>query len=49
MEKAKAALSQAVPVLREGIIPNPTAKRLDQFREVFRLKHYSLLAEEADA
>jgi hypothetical protein len=46
MEKAKAEFYQAVPVLREGIIPNPKKKLLDQVREVIRLKHYSIRTEQ---
>ena len=30
---------------REGVIPNPNLKLLDQVREVMRFKHYSLLTE----
>ena len=30
---------------REGVIPNPKAKLLDQLREVMRVKHYSLRTE----
>lgn len=32
---------------REGVIPNPKAKLLDQVREVMRVKHYSIRTEEA--
>ena len=46
MEKAKAELSHGGTVRRDGIIPNPKKKLLDQVREVIRLKHYSLRTEQ---
>ena len=46
MEKAKAELSHRVTVPREGIVPNPKKKLLDQVREVIRLKHYSIRTEQ---
>ena len=32
---------------KEGFIPNPKLKLLDQLREVLRFKHYSIRTEEA--
>src|ERR1044071_6979083 len=42
MEKAKAAYHS-----RDGVVPNPKLKLLDQVREVIRLKHYSIRTEDA--
>jgi integron integrase len=44
MERTKAEWRQ--DRLREGIIPNPKARLLDQVREVMRLKRYSLRTEQ---
>jgi integron integrase len=46
MEPAKAEVSQCVPVVRDGIVPNPKKRLLDQVREVIRLKHYSIRTEQ---
>ncbi|MEO8427630.1 MAG: phage integrase N-terminal SAM-like domain-containing protein [Verrucomicrobiota bacterium] len=46
MEKAKAELSHRVTVAREGFIPNPKRKLLDDVRDVVRLKHHSLRTEQ---
>ena len=46
MEKAKAEMPPGAPVRREGIVPNPKKKLLDQVREVIRLKHYSIRTEQ---
>src|SRR5437762_2573963 len=42
MEKAKAAYHS-----RDGVVPNPKLKLLDQVREVIRVKHYSIRTEDA--
>jgi len=42
MEEAKAAYHS-----RDGIVPNPKLKLLDQVREVIRVKHYSIRTEDA--
>ncbi|MFO1488010.1 MAG: integron integrase [Verrucomicrobiota bacterium] len=39
--------AKAAFVVREGIIPNPKLKLLDQVREVCRLRHFSLRTEQA--
>ena len=38
MEKTKAEAQLIGPVMREGIVPNPKKKLIEQVREVIRLK-----------
>ena len=42
MEKTKAAYHS-----RDGVVPNPKSKLLDQVRDVIRVKHYSIRTEDA--
>ena len=42
MEKAKAAYRS-----RDGVVPNPNLKLLDQVREVIRIQHYSIRTDDA--
>ena len=46
MGKAKAEVAPVAPVRREGIVPNPKKKLLDQVREGIRLKHGSIRTEQ---
>ena len=42
MEKTKAEVSHAVTVHRDGIVPNPKKKSIDQVCEVIRFKGYTI-------